>query len=291
MILRRQFMSLLGGAAAAALRSQAVYAQHGSKLPTIGVIGPSAAVWRPWIDAFAERLHELGWTERRTVAIEYRWTDGRPERVLDIAAEFLRLKIDVILASGDAVAIAKETMPSVPMVFPISNTPLGSGLVGSLARPGGNVTGLSVQGADLAGKRLELLREIVPGLRRFAIMVNVGFSQAVLEMREVQAMARTLGIEVVLLEIQRAEDIAPAFEMLKDRANALYVVGNSLLAANRARIITFAVGARLPTLFNNRAHVQAGALMSYGPNFPDLFRRAAVLVDKFYAVPSPLTYR
>ena len=139
---------------------------------------------------------------------------------------------------------------------------------------------LSLQQTDVAGKRLELLREVVPHLRRLAILANVGYPDAVLEMAEVKAMARTLGLEVVPLEIQRAEDIAPAFEALKAKADAMYVVVDALIAANRTRIITLALSARLPTIFNVRVFVQAGGLMSYGPNFPDLFRRAAELVDK-----------
>jgi putative ABC transport system substrate-binding protein len=166
----------------------------------------------------------------------------------------------------------------------VANDPLGGGLVASLARPGGNVTGLSNQTADLAGKRLELLREAVPDLRRLAIMVHVDYPSAVLEMGEVQAAARALGLEVLPLEIRQAEDIAPAFAALKvqgnTRADALYVVIDALVVANRTRIITLALGARLPTTFNVRDYVQAGALMSYGPNYPALFRRAGDYVDK-----------
>jgi putative ABC transport system substrate-binding protein len=158
--------------------------------------------------------------------------------------------------------------------------PVGGGLVASPAQPGGNVTGLSIQAADLAGKRLELLREVVPRLRGLAIMGDVDFAEAVLEMGEVQAAARTLGLEVAPLEIRRAEDITPAFEALKAQADALYVAQDALVAANRTRILTLALGARLPTIFGTRDFVQAGALMSYGPNFPDQFRRAAELVDK-----------
>ena len=158
--------------------------------------------------------------------------------------------------------------------------PVGGDLIASLARPGGNVTGLTTQASDLAGKRLELLREVLPRLRRLAIMGNVGFPQAVLEMGEVQAMARTLGIEVTPLEIRRAEDIAPAFETLKAQADALYVVGDALINANRTRIMTLSLTARLPTIFNARSFIEAGGLMSYGPNFSDQFRRAAELVDK-----------
>jgi putative tryptophan/tyrosine transport system substrate-binding protein len=162
----------------------------------------------------------------------------------------------------------------------LAGDPVGGGVVASLARPGGNVTGLSIQSTDLASKRLELLREVLPRLRRLAIIGNVGFSQVVLEMGEVQAVARGLGIEVAPLEIRRAEDIAPAFEALKAQADALYVVGDALVNTNRTRIMTFSLSARLPTSFNSRVFVQAGGLMSYGPNFSDQFRRTAEMVDK-----------
>jgi putative ABC transport system substrate-binding protein len=157
---------------------------------------------------------------------------------------------------------------------------VGTGLVASLARPGGNVTGLSIQQTDIAGKRLEILREIVPGLRRLAIMANIGFPDGVLEIGEVQSAARTLGLEVATLEIRRAEDIAPAVEALKDRFDALYVVSDPLMNINRMRINTLALGARLPTMHGFRELVEAGGLMFYGPNFADLFRRAADYVDK-----------
>jgi putative tryptophan/tyrosine transport system substrate-binding protein len=184
------------------------------------------------------------------------------------------------LSGTPAVMASKKATSVIPIVFPVAADPVGSGLVASLARPGGNVTGLSVQFTDLAGKRAELLREVVPGLRRLAIMVNVDDLGAVLDMREVQATARTLGLDVATLEIRRAEDIAPAFEALKGRADALYVCGDALVNTNPIRINTLAVGARLPTMHGFREYVEAGGLMSYGPNFPDLFRRAADYVDK-----------
>jgi putative ABC transport system substrate-binding protein len=274
---RREFIALLGGAAAWPLAARA---QQAGKVPTIGFLGADAAGWRPWTDAFVGQLRKLGWIEGRTIAIEYRWSQARPERAAEIAAEFVRLKVDVIVTSGTAVPTVKQATAVIPVVFAITIDPVGTGLVASLARPGGNVTGLSVQQADIAGKRLELLREVVPRLRRLAIIVDVGFAQGVLEMDEVKATARTLGLEVTPLEIRRAEDIAPAFETLKAQADAVYVVVNALVSANRTRIITLALGARLPTVFNTRDFVQAGALMSYGPNYPDMFRRAADLVDK-----------
>jgi putative tryptophan/tyrosine transport system substrate-binding protein len=168
----------------------------------------------------------------------------------------------------------------IPIVFAAAGDPVSTGLVASLARPGGNVTGLSNQQIDLASKRLELLREFVPGLRRLAMLVNAGYPASALERGEVQAAARTLGLEAVTLEIRHGEDIAPAFEALKDRVEALYVVSDPLVNTNRVRIGTLALAAQVPTLHGNRELVEAGGLMSYGPNFPDLFRHAADFVDK-----------
>jgi putative ABC transport system substrate-binding protein len=227
-----------------------------------------------------QRLRELGWTDGRTVAIEYRWGEGRNERFVELAAEFVRLKVDVIVTAGSASAIAVKRATSViPIVFSMGD-PVGTGLIGSLARPGGNATGLSTQATDLAGKRLELLREAVPRLSRVAVISNAGNPQTVLEMHEVQASARTLGLEVITPEIRRAEDIAPAFEALEGRADALLVVFDALVSTNGIRIGTLALGARLPTMHGNREPVDAGGLMSYGPNLPDLFRRGAEFVDK-----------
>ena len=277
---RREFITLLGGAAAAwprAARAQ----QQGAKLPTVGFLGATtAATWTFWVAAFVQRLRELGWIEGRTVAIEYRWAEGRPERFAEIAAEFVRLKVDVIVTVGGAVLAAKQATSVIPIVFAAASDPLASGLVASLARPGGNVTGLSVQARDLAGKRLELLRELLPDLRRLAILNNVNYPAAVEETGEVQAAARTLGLEVSTSEIRRAEDIAPAFDTFKARAHALYVCADPLLNTQRVRIITLANIARLPTMFGIREFVEAGGVMSYGPNSLDLWRRAADFVDK-----------
>ena len=272
-------MTLLGGATAA--WPLAARAQQPAKLPTIGFLGGTTpATWSLFVAAFVQRLRELGWIEGRTIAIEYRWAEGRGERFAEIAAEFVRLNVDVIVTVGGAVLAAKQATSLIPIVFAAAADPVGSGLVASLARPGGNVTGLSSQFTDLAGKRLELLREMVPSLRRLAIMANAGYPAAVLEMAEVQATTRTLGLDVVTLELRRAEDIAPAFEALKGRAEALYVCAESLVTTNRVRINTLALAARLPTMHSIREYVEAGGLMSYGPNFPDLWRRAAEIVDK-----------
>jgi ABC-type uncharacterized transport system substrate-binding protein len=260
----------------------AVRAQQLGKLRTIGFLGQSTrSAGSEWVAAFGQRLRELGWIEGRTITIEYRWAEGREERFAQGAAELARLKVDVIVTSGtQSVMACKQATSVIPIVFATAGNPVGSGLVASLARPGGNVTGLATLAADLAGKRLELLREVVLGLRRLAIMGNVGNPFTVLELREVQAVAGTLGLEVLPFEIRGAQDIAPAFEMLKGRADALYVCTDALATTNRIRINTLALGARLPTMHGTRDYVEAGGLMSYGPNFPDLFRRAADYVDK-----------
>jgi len=277
---RRDFIIVLGGASAA--WPLPLSAQQPGKLPTIGYLGantPSAESQR--IAAFVQRLRELGWIEGRTIAIEVRWAEGRNERFAEIAAEFVRLKVDVVVTAGTAAVVAaKQATSVIPIVFAVAGDPVGTGLVASLARPGGNVTGLSLQAADIAGKRLELLREVVPGLRRLAILANVGSPLAVLEIREVQATARTLGFEVATSEIRRADDIAPAFDALKGRGDALYVVADPLVTTNRVRISTLALGARLPTIHGQRENVEVGGLMSYGANVPGLYRRAADYVDK-----------
>jgi putative ABC transport system substrate-binding protein len=276
---RREFITLLGSAAAA--WPLVVHAQQSAKLPTIGFLGgTTASTMTQWTDAFVQRLRELGWVEGRTVAIEFRWAEGRSERYTEIASEFVHLKVDVIVTVGAAVVAAKQATSVIPIVFAVANNPVGIGLVGSLARPGGNITGLSNQTADLAGKRLDLLREVVPGLRRLAIMANFGYPASVLEMREVEATARALGLEVIILEIWRAEDIAPAFEGLKGRAEALSVVTDPLMVTNRLHINTLAQDARLPTIYPAREYVESGGLISYGANYPELFRRTAEFVDK-----------
>jgi putative ABC transport system substrate-binding protein len=275
---RRDFITLLGGAATA--WPFAVRAQQ-SRLPTIGYLGANtASAQSHWTAAFVQRLRELGWAEGRTVAIEYRWGEGFDERYAEIAAEFVRLKVDVIVTQGAAIVAARKATSVIPTVFPAAVDPLGTGLVASLARPGGNITGLSIQSTDLVGKKVELLLEVVPAFQRLAIMAHVGYPASALEMREAEATAATVGIEVVTVEIQRAEDLAPAIEAIKDRAQALYVCPSPLFTSNRTRINALALSARLPTMHPLREYVEAGGLMSYGANFPDLYRRAAEFVDK-----------
>jgi ABC-type uncharacterized transport system substrate-binding protein len=275
---RREFIALVG--AGATVWPLPVSAQQPSKLPIIGFLGTDPALWNPWTAAFLKRLTELGWNEGRTVTVEYRWDEGRPERDAEIASEFVRRNVDTILTNGIAAAALKRSTQVIPIVFVLSPDPLGGGLVENLARPGGNVTGLTTQSTDLVGKRVELLREVVPHLRRLAIMADVTFPQATLEMREAQAAAGRLGMEFTPLEIRRAADIAPAFAALHGHADALYVVTDALTGANRTRIITLATGAHFPTIFGTRDFAQVGGLMSYGPSFEAMFRRAADFIDK-----------
>jgi putative tryptophan/tyrosine transport system substrate-binding protein len=276
---RREFVALLGGATAWPLAARA---QQAGKLPTIGFLGAvTALAGGQWAAAFVQRLRELSWIENRTVAIEYRWGEGRDERFAEIAAEFIRLKVDVIVTVATPPTIAaKQATSVIPIIFAVAGDPVATGLVASLAQPGGNVTGLSAQASDTASKRLELLREVVPNLRRLAVLANVASPQALVEIREVQAAAGKLGLAVILSEIRRAEDIAPVFDALKGRADGLYVCADPLMNTNRTRINILAVGARLPTMHSFREYVEAGGLMSYGANVPDLLRRAADFVDK-----------
>jgi putative tryptophan/tyrosine transport system substrate-binding protein len=277
---RRDFITLLGGAAAA--WPLVAHAQQAGKLPTIAFLGSgTASSQSTWVAAFVQRLRELGWIEGRTVTIEYRWAEGRRERFAEIAAEFVRLKVDVIFAVGtEATLAAKEATSVIPIVFPVAGDPVGTGMVTSLARPGGNVTGLSNQAADLAAKRLGLLREIYPALGRVAIMANAGSSASLLEMHEFEAAALALEVKVTPLQIQDMQDIAPTLEAINGRVEALYVVGDPLMNFNRVRINTFALAGRLPTMYVQREYVEAAGLMSYGPNYPDLNRRAGDYVDK-----------
>jgi putative ABC transport system substrate-binding protein len=276
---RRDFITLLGGAAAA--WPLAAQAQQAKPL-TIGYLGGGGPITqRAWVDVFVQRLRELGWIEGRSVLIEYRWAEGRPDRYADFAAEFVRLKVDVILANGTEPAVAaKQATSVIPIIFPSAGDPVGSRLVASLARPGGNVTGLSNLGPDLATKRLEILREVFPGLRRLAVIANIDYSGTALERKEIDTAAHALGLELVSLPIRRAEDIASVLVGLNRSADALYTTGDPLMNAQRLRINTFALAARLPTMFPQREFVEAAGLMSYGANFADLNRRAAGYVDK-----------
>jgi putative tryptophan/tyrosine transport system substrate-binding protein len=275
---RREFITLLGAVGAWPFDARA---QHPHRLRTVGILGVSTpSAWGQWVSAFTRRLRELGWIEGRNLSIEIRWAEGRSERYDAIAAEFVQMGVDVIVTGGSAVLAARRATSAIPIVFAIGSEPVGSGMVSALARPDGNVTGLSLQASDLASKRVELLAEMLPRLRQFAIMANVHNPSSVLEGREVRAAAQQLGLEVRTIDIWVADDIAAAFVSLEPGTQAVYLCGDALLNANRARIATLALGARIPTISNNRGDAEHGGLLSYGPNVPDLFRRAADLVDK-----------
>jgi putative ABC transport system substrate-binding protein len=277
---RRDFITLLGGTAAA--WPLAARGQQAARLPKIGYLGPSnPANPGPTTSAFLRRLRELGWDDGRTVTIEHRWAEGQPDRVAEIAAEFVRLKVDLIVttSSNDSLTM-KQATSVIPIVFAVAGDPVGTGLVASLARPDGNLTGLSIQQTDTGGKRIELMRELVPGLRRLAILANPESPNVRSELPEVQAAARALGLMFSTSEIRSATDIAPAFAALNRTVDALYVVTDALVSTHRSTINILALGARLPTMYGFREFVEAGGLMSYGANLPDLYRRAAEIADR-----------
>ena len=277
---RREFIALLVGAWAA--WPLGARAQESAKLPTIGFLGANTpASQSQWTAAFVQRLRELGWSEGRNIVIAYRWADGRADRSAEIAAEFAQLKVDVIATSGTPMALAaKRATSTTPIVFATAGDPVGTGLVPSLAHPGGNVTGLSVQQIDLGSKRVELLRELVPDLRRLGVMANVRSPDAVRQLRDVETTVNALGLQFVKCELQRIEDVASVIDGLKGRAEALYVISDPLLFSHRDRVNVLAMSIRLPTIHSFRDHVETGGLMSYGPNYQSMFRRAADFVDK-----------
>jgi putative ABC transport system substrate-binding protein len=276
-ITRRQFAVALSGATAWPF---AAGGQATGKLPTIGFLGSvSPNLNQSYATVFTQRLNELGWIDGRSVKIEARWAQGRSERIAPIVAEFVALKVNVIVSGGTAVSTLMRATSVIPIVFTSTIDPVATGYVASLAHPGGNVTGLSLQATDTVGKRLEFLREVVPGLHQLAV-INVRNPGNELETHEVQAQADKIGIETSSFEIGRSEDIAPAFEAFRDKVQAIYVINSPLTAFNRVRINTMSLGARLPAIHNGREFVEAGGLMSYGPDLSAIYRRAADYVDK-----------
>jgi putative ABC transport system substrate-binding protein len=272
---RRDFITTVAGTTVAwplVARGQQV-----TRLPIIGFMGAGTpSSWSQWTEAFLQRLRELGWVDGRNIAIEYRWAEGSTERYAEIANEFVRLNVDIIFTVGGEAA--KQATSSIPIVGALMPDPVEHGLVASLARPGGNVTGFSLLASDLSGKRLELLREVLPGLRRLGVLAQVGTN--VVELSEVRTSAKVLGLELVQLDIRRADDIASAFEALKGRVEALYVPANPLANTNRVRINDLALDAGMPTVHGFRQYVETGGLISYGPSTTDLFRRSGDFVDK-----------
>jgi putative tryptophan/tyrosine transport system substrate-binding protein len=272
---RRDFIALLAGT----LASPAARAQE---VRTIGLMGSGSEVaQREWTAAFVQRIAQLGWTEGSNLKIAYRWADGRTERFAEIAAEFVALKVDLILTHNTLPTLAaKHATSSIPIVFATAGDPVGSGLVASLARPGGNMTGLSGQAPDTAGKRIELLRELAPGLKRLGILTEQGNPFAALDVKEVQGAARTFDIQTHIVELGAGDKIDSALTSLSGRVEALYVVPIPSFFANRAEIGVQSLAARLPTMYVIREYVQAGGLISYGPNWASMWRRAADLVAK-----------
>jgi putative ABC transport system substrate-binding protein len=276
---RRDFIAALGSASA--LWPVAARAQQPS-MPVIGYLGTgTSSTQREWLATFTHRLRELGWREGQDLKIEVRWGEGRNERFAEIAAEFAALKVNMIVSSGGAVPAIMRTTSTIPIIFAGANDPVGSGYVTSLARPGGNVTGLSLQSADLVGKRLELLRELVPKLKHLAVIGSASDSRgSVVEIEQVKASAGAQAIELVTFQIDGPQDLAPAFDAFKGKTEAVYVVSNPFTTTNRIGILTLALGVRLPTMFGFQDMVEAGGLISYGADFLDLWRRAAEYADK-----------
>lgn len=274
---RRDFIALLGGATA---WPHAVLAQQPGKLPTIGFLIPgSHAGYDQRVSACVQRLQEMGWIDGRTVTIDYRWAED--QRFDQIAADLVLRKVDVILTGGTPPVLAMQKATSdIPIVFAAAGDPVGSGLVASLAHPGGNITGVSVQSRDIAGKRLSLLREIAREMHRLGIMGMIDNVSAASEMRDAQAVAAAMGLQSLSFEIRRAEDIETSFDRIKDQADALYVAVDSLVTTRARQIATLAVAAKLPTMHGAKELVEAGGLMSYGANYLDTWRRAADKIDQ-----------
>jgi putative tryptophan/tyrosine transport system substrate-binding protein len=277
---RREFIAFFGGTAIA--WPLAAHAQQQTKIPTIGFLGPTAPeAWTEWTKAFVDRLAELGWVDGRTVNIAFRWGNGQTERFGELAAELVNLKVDLILTSGSATRQAMKETSQIPIVFALASDPVATGMVASLARPGGNVTGLSLVAPELAGKRLGLLQAAVPKMRRVAVLADVAYPASVLELGQVKDAIAATGLEYIPLEIRRAEDIEPALTGIGGRADALYVCSaDPLMNNNRDRINALALAAKMPTLYGEKPYAEAGGLMSYGPAVTTMFKRAAEIVDK-----------
>jgi putative tryptophan/tyrosine transport system substrate-binding protein len=273
---RREFLAAIGGIAASPF---AASAQQTTRLPVVGFMGAATpSAWVPWTAAFVRRLDELGWVDGKTVKIEYRWAGGSEERYAEIATELVNLDAKVLVAvGGDA---AKKATSKTPIVVALMSDPVGTGLVSSLARPGGNITGMSIQSTDLAGKRIELLKEALPAMRKLGILAYVDYAGTMLDVGAIHAASRSFDLEVVTVPIHRASDIEHAFASLDPQMQAIYVPPNLLVNTNRILINELAQRQRLPTMYGFREYVDSGGLMSYGPNTPHLFRRTAEYVDK-----------
>jgi putative ABC transport system substrate-binding protein len=284
---RRDFIKVIAGSAAVAWPLEARAQQRGKKY-IIGRFNAGSAT-EPLNDVFTEILRELGWVEGENVVFERRYAENRLERLPELAADLVRLKVDVIVATGTLAPLAaKRATSTIPIVMTGAGDPLGTGLVDSLARPGGNVTGMSLMVPELGGKRLELLKELLPRLARVAVLWNAANPYSALVFKQVQAAGTILGIEVQSLEVRQPDDFDGAFETVRrQHPDALMTVEDPLTINHRKRIADFAIGELLPTLQGFREFVAAGALMSYGANVIDLARRAAGYVDKILKGANP----
>ena len=258
-------------------------AQQPAGIPRIGLlISSSAAFSLPRVEAFRQRLRELGYVEGKNIIIEYRYAEGKRERLPDLAAELVRLKVDVIVTTGvQPVLAAKKARATIPIVFAASSDPVGAGLVSSLARPGGNITGLSQMAPDLDGKRLELLKEAFPKVARVALLWQSSGTRGDQELTEMEAAAKALGLKLLSLPVRSLEDFEGAFARAKrDGAQALITAPGALIVTRQRQVLDFAAKNRLPAMYASNEFVEAGGLMSYAPSYTDLYRRAADYVDK-----------
>ena len=257
-------------------------AQQPARTPRIGIlIAPSASSFSARVEALRRRLRELGYVEGKNIVIEYRYAEGKIERVPDLAAELVRLKVDVIVTAGAAASAAKKASATIPIVFPNHADPVGSGLVSSLARPGGNITGLSLMAPDLDGKRLELLKETFPMVFRVAFLWVPGGTRGNVRLTEMESAAKALGVKLLSLPVRGLDDFDNAFARAKrERAQALIASTGGLIATQQRQVFDFAAKNRLPAMYPSSEFVEAGGLMSYAPNYTDYWRRAADYVDK-----------
>jgi len=253
------------------------------KIPRIGFLAPSSSSFiTPLVEAFRQGLRELGWIEGHNITIDYRWAEGKPERLPDLAAELVRLKVDVIVTAGEpAVRPAQQATKTIPIVMAASSDPVGSGLVASLARPGGNVTGLSAFTRELNAKRLELLKEAIPGLARVAVLRSSGYEPHTRSFKELEIAAKALGVKLQSLGAGGLDDLSSAFDSSKKGwAGGLILLRHVVILSHQTQIARLSAKHRLPSMFDNSDFVAAGGLMSYGPDNADLYRRAATYVDK-----------
>jgi putative ABC transport system substrate-binding protein len=280
--MRTKVISVMLGAMLSAL-SFSTEAQQSAKVPRVGYLSPSSAsLQKHLVEALQQGLRVLGWVEGQNIAIEYRWAEGKYERLSDLAVELVRVRVDVIYAnSGPAALAAKRATSTVPIVFETLGDPVSAGLVASLARPGGNLTGVSGLGPELSGKQIELLKEVAPRLTRVAVLTNPSNKMATAALRETEIAARLLGVKFQVLEVSEPDKLEGAFSAItRERAGALMVLADPMFGTQRKRILGLVEKSRLPAIYVETGWVLAGGLMSYSPSLPEQFRKEAKFVDK-----------